>query len=156
MTAHVAELLDQLRSLKATVSVRGDKLCIEAPQALPEHVIAALRTAKPDLLAMLQTPLPPIDLKPFPTPSTSPALVLRQAYHEWFSLVVAESDGRQPGPSPDGRQPGPSPAEAIYQQILRLEDDTGPLFADAILADEARRFWATMNRCGLCGGPPHA
>jgi hypothetical protein len=147
MTAHVTELLEQLRSLKATVSVRGDKLCIEVPQALPEHVVAALRTAKPDLLTMLQAPPPPIDLKPFPTPSTSPALALRQAYRQWFSLVVAESDGRQPGPGM---------AEAIYQQILRLEDDTGPLFADAILADEARRFWAAMNRCGLCGGPPHA
>jgi hypothetical protein len=148
MTGPVTELLGQLRTLKATVSVQGDKLCIEAPQALPDHVVAALRTAKPDLLAMLRTPPSPIDLKPFPAPSTSPALALRETYRQWFSLTVAETDGH--------RGVSPAEAQALYQRIVRLTDDTGPLFADAIYADEARRFRIATNRCGLCGGLPHA
>ena len=83
---------------------------------------------------------------PGPPPSAAPQ-ELRDAYRQWFSLAVAEADGRRVTPAE---------AQALYQQILRLTDDTGPLFADAILADEARRFRAATNRCGLCGGPPHA
>jgi cytochrome P450 len=72
---------------------------------------------------------------------------LRQAYRRWFSLTIAEADGRRVAPAE---------AQALYQQIVRLTDDAGPLFSDAILADEARLFRAATNRCGLCGGPPHA
>lgn len=72
---------------------------------------------------------------------------LRQAYRQWFTLTVGEANGRRVSPAE---------AQALYQQIVRLTDDIGPVFADAILADEARRFRAATHRCGLCGGPPHA
>jgi hypothetical protein len=78
--------------------------------------------------------------------AVSAPLALRRAYREWFDLTVAEADGR------DVTQ---ERAQALYQQIVWLRDDTGPMFAGKIYADEFRRFRATTGRCGLCGGLPH-
>ena len=56
----------------------------------------------------------------------------------------------------DGAPVDPAEATALHQRIVMLTDDAGPLWADAVFADELRRFgWATA-RCGLCGGLGHA
>jgi hypothetical protein len=75
-----------------------------------------------------------------------PALALRAAYRRWFTLTVAEADGQRITPVE---------AETLHQQILRLTDDAGPLWADAVFADELRRFRWETARCGLCGGLGH-
>src|ERR1700736_4320020 len=75
-----------------------------------------------------------------------PTLALRAAYRRWFTLTVAEADGQRITPVE---------AETLHQQILRLTDDAGPLWADAVFADELRRFRWETARCGLCGGLGH-
>jgi hypothetical protein len=82
-----------------------------------------------------------------PTETIPAPVALRRIYREWFDLTVAEADGRRAG---QGK------AQALYQQMIRRRDDTGTLFADAIFADEIRRFRVATKRCGLCGGPLHA
>ena len=63
-----------------------------------------------------------------------------------FALVVAEADGAVVDPPT---------AQSLHQQIIRLTDDAGPLWADALFADELRRFRWETARCGLCGGLGH-
>jgi hypothetical protein len=71
---------------------------------------------------------------------------LRAAFRRCFTLVVAEADGERIDPRA---------AQAVHQEILRLTDDAGPLWADAVFADELRRFRWETARCGLCGGLGH-
>ena len=73
-------------------------------------------------------------------------VVLRQAYRRWFELTVAEADGQ--------RIP-PAEAQALYQEIIRLTDEAGPLWAEAVYADEFQRFRRETARCGLCGRLGH-
>jgi hypothetical protein len=71
---------------------------------------------------------------------------LRAAYRRCFTLVVAEADGERIDPRD---------AQRVHQEILRLTDDAGPLWADAVFAEELRRFRWETARCGLCGGLGH-
>jgi hypothetical protein len=80
-------------------------------------------------------------------PAPGPTVALRSAYRQWFRLTVEEADGR-----PIDR----AAARALHQQIVRLTDEAGSLWADALFADELRRFRADTARCGLCGGLGHA
>lgn len=85
-------------------------------------------------------------LVPSRTPHKASTAGLRAAYRRWFILTVAEADGT-PVNSVE--------AQALYQQIVRLTDEAGPLWADAVYADELRRFRWDTGRCGLCGGLEH-
>jgi hypothetical protein len=106
---------------------------------VPPDLRAELVAAKPAVLAVLRaTSAPPPTLAPTPP--------LRIAYRRWFALTVAEADGASVEPAE---------AQALHQQILRLTDDAGPLWADAIYADALRRFRSDTGRCGLCGGLGH-
>jgi hypothetical protein len=71
---------------------------------------------------------------------------LRAAFRRCFTLVVAEADGERIDPRD---------AQAVHQEILRLTDDAGPVWADAVFADDLRRFRWETARCGLCGGLGH-
>ncbi len=83
--------------------------------------------------------------KELPRP-VDPTAGLRAAYGRRLALTVAEADGR----SVDLTE-----VRALDQAIVRLTDDAGPLWADAVFTDTLRRFrWAT-GRCGLCGGLGH-
>jgi hypothetical protein len=90
---------------------------------------------KADLLALLKPPPPP-----------APTAALRAAYRRWFELTVAEADGQRITPAE---------ARALQQEIMRLTDDAGPFRADAVFADELRRFRLATARCGVCGGLGH-
>jgi hypothetical protein len=79
-------------------------------------------------------------------PQEAPTAALRAAYRRWFTLTVAEADGVPI----DRLEPS-----ALHQEIVRLTDDAGPLWADAVYADELRRFRWDTGRCGLCGGLGH-
>jgi hypothetical protein len=72
---------------------------------------------------------------------------LRYAFRRTFALVVDEADGKAVDRSE---------ARGLTQQIIRLTDEAGLLWADAVFADELRRFRAETGRCGVCGGPGHA
>ena len=56
----------------------------------------------------------------------------------------------------DGQRISPAEAEEVHQAIVRLTDEAGPLWADALFADELRAFRAATARCGLCGRLGHA
>jgi hypothetical protein len=71
---------------------------------------------------------------------------LRAAYRRWFVLVVAEADGRAITAAE---------AQVLHQQIVRLTDEAGLTWADAVYADELRRFRWDTARCGACGGLGH-
>jgi len=81
-----------------------------------------------------------------PACDESPA-ALRHAIRGWFILAVLEADGQRVTPTE---------ANALYQEIVRLYDDTGPAFADAVILDEHRRFRWETARCGWCGKLGHA
>jgi hypothetical protein len=76
----------------------------------------------------------------------APTAALRTAYRRWFALTVAEADGQRIAPAE---------AEALHQEILKLTDEAGPAWADAVFADALRRFRSDTGRCGLCGGLGH-
>lgn len=77
----------------------------------------------------------------------APTVALRAAYRRWFELTVVEADGQRINPAE---------AETLHQAIVRLTDEAGPLWADALFADELRAFRAATARCGLCGRLGHA
>jgi hypothetical protein len=74
-------------------------------------------------------------------------LKLRLTFRKWFTLTVDETDG--------AHRVSPAEAQELYQQIIRFLNEAGPVVADRIYVDEARRFRAATHRCGLCGGPRH-
>jgi hypothetical protein len=75
-----------------------------------------------------------------------PVHCLRVALRRWFRLTVAEVDGRRPGAEE---------VESLRQEILKLEDETGPAYAGPVLREEARRFQRETARCGWCGNLGH-
>jgi hypothetical protein len=135
MSLGAAGLLDRLRALGASACVHGDRLRITAPHALPLELLDALRAHKADVLALLAPP-----------PRPAPTAALGVAYRRWFALTVAEADGTPTDPAE---------AATLHQRIVRLTDDAGPLWADAVFANELRRFRRETGRCGLCGGLGH-
>jgi hypothetical protein len=76
----------------------------------------------------------------------APAHYLRLVLRRWFILTVAEADGQRPTPAE---------ANALYQEVVRLQDETGPAFADAVIGEEHQRFRWETARCGWCGGLEH-
>jgi hypothetical protein len=88
-----------------------------------------------------RTALPAVSRSRVPAPVT-----LRTTYRRWFELTVAEADGQRINSGE---------AETLHQAIVRLTDEAGPLWADALFADELRAFRAATARCGLCGGLGH-
>jgi hypothetical protein len=102
---------------------------------------AATRASRETLVMRETAPLVPSR-----TPHEAPTTGLRAAYRRWFILTVAEADGT-PVNSLE--------AQALHQQIVRLTDDAGLAWADAVYADELRRFRWDTARCGACGGLGH-
>jgi hypothetical protein len=95
------------------------------------------------------TPGGEIDLVPaVPTgpPLPTPAHCLRVAIRRWFALTVAEVNGQRPSPRE---------VEVLRQEIFKLEDETGPAYAEALILEEARRFRLETARCGWCGNLGH-
>jgi hypothetical protein len=125
-------LVERVRALGIAIRADGDTLVLAPGGAVPPDLRAELVAAKPAVLAVLR--------------ATAPTVALRAAYRRCFTLVVAEADGERIDPRD---------AQAVHQEILRLTDDAGPLWADAVFADELRRFRWETARCGLCGGLGH-
>ena len=132
MTSDPLTLVERVRALGIAIRADGDTLVLAPGGAMPPDLRAQLVAAKPAVLAVLRAP--------------APTIALRAAYRRCFILVVAEADGERIDPRD---------AQAVHQQILRLTDDAGPLWADALFADELRRFRWETARCGLCGGLGH-
>jgi hypothetical protein len=134
MTPDPLTLVERVRTLGIAIRADGDTLVLSPGGVTPPDLRAALVAAKPAVLAVLRaTPAPP----------AAPTAALRAAYRRRFTLTVAEADGAPI----DRLEPS-----ALHQQIVRLTDDAGPLWADAVFADELRRFRWDTGRCGLCGG----
>jgi hypothetical protein len=116
-----------------------------AQQARARQLASAGGTARP------ADATPPDEFNELTKKPSSPThgnitATLRAAYRRCFTLVVAEADGERI----DARE-----AQAVHQHIIRLTDDAGPLWADAVFAEELRRFRWETARCGLCGGLGH-
>jgi len=62
MTSSPTVLLARLTDLGATVSVNGDRLHIEAPAALPDNLLAALRERKAEILPLARLVSMPLDV----------------------------------------------------------------------------------------------
>jgi hypothetical protein len=110
-----------------------------------QELLAKKAHQRPEDPADVQAPLEPIQ-RPAQQPPPPPAYHLRLAYRRWFELTVAEVDGRRV----DAAE-----AQVLHQRIVKLTDETGVLFSDAIYADELRRFRWETARCGACGGLGH-
>ena len=130
-----AELVQALRARGVTLEPAGDRLRVRPASALSAEELEALRQVKPEVLRLLAA-----------QPTTTPAHHLRVALRRWFALTVAEADGRRPNPRE---------VEALRQEILKLVDETGPAYAEALTREEARRFRRETARCGWCGNEGH-
>jgi hypothetical protein len=130
VTPDAVTLVERVRALGIAIRADGDTLVLAPSGVVPPDLRAELVAAKPAVLAVLRA-------------AASPTAALRAAYRRWFALTVAEADGARVEPAE---------AQALHQQILRLTDDAGPLWADAVYADTLRRFRSDTGRCGLCGG----
>jgi tubulysin polyketide synthase-like protein len=137
VTPDAAILVERVRALGIAIRADGDTLVLAPRGVVPPDLRAELVAAKPAVLAVLRaTSAPPV----------APTAALRTAYRRWFALTVAEADGTPVDPAE---------AEALHQRIVKLTDEAGPLWADAVYADELRRFRWETGRCGLCGGLGH-
>lgn len=137
MTPDAVTLVERVRALGIAIRADGDTLVLAPSGVVPPDLRAELVAAKPAVLAVLRaTSAPPVH----------PTAELRVAYRQWFTLTVAAADGARI----DERE-----AQALHQQIVRLTDDAGPASADAVYADELRRFQWETARCGACGGLGH-
>jgi hypothetical protein len=125
-------LVARVRALGIAIWADGDALVLAPRGVVPPDLRAELVAAKPAVLAVLRAP--------------APTVALRAAFRRCFTLVVAEADGERIDPRD---------AQHVHQEIVRLTDETGPLWADALFADTLRRFRADTGRCGLCGGLGH-
>jgi hypothetical protein len=132
MTPDPLTLVARVRALGIAIRADGDTLVLAPRGVLPPDLRAELVAAKPAVLAVLR--------------AAAPTVALRAAYRRCFALVVADADG--------GRI-DPRDAQSLHQEIIRLTDDAGLLWADALFADESRRFRADTGRCGVCGGLGH-
>lgn len=137
MTPDALTLVARVRALGIAIRADGDALVLAPRGVVPPKLRAALVASKPAVLAVLRAAS---------APPPAPTAALRAAYRRWFTLTVAEADG-----TPIDRLE----AQALHQQIVRLTDDAGPLWADAVFADELRRFRWDTARCGVCGGLGH-
>lgn len=137
MTPDPLTLVERVRALGITIRADGDTLVLAPRGVVPPDLRAELVAAKPAVLAVLRATS---------APAVAPTAALRAAYRRWFTLTVAEADG-----APIDRLEPP----ALHQQIVRLTDDAGPAWADAVYADELRRFRWDTARCGSCGGLGH-
>jgi len=144
VTPDALTLVERVRALGIAIRADGDTVVLAPSGVVPPDLRAELVAAKPAVLAVLRaTSAPPVAPAP---PVMAPTAALRTGYRRWFALTVAEADGARVDPAE---------AHALHQQILRLTDDAGPLWADAIYADALRRFRSDTGRCGLCGGLGH-
>jgi hypothetical protein len=110
----------------------------------------ARRLAGPSVVQAPPETVPPDErnelTKKITPPPPAPTGALRLAFRAQFQLAVQAVDG---GPVP------PDAVGRLRQAVARLTDDAGPLWADAVYADELRRFRWDTGRCGLCGGLGH-
>jgi tubulysin polyketide synthase-like protein len=132
VTPDALTLVERVRALGIAIRADGDTLVLAPSGVVPPDLRAELVAAKPAVLAVLR--------------ATAPTVALRAAYRRCFILVVAEADGERLDPRA---------AQRVHQEIIRLTDDAGPLWADAVFAEELRRFRWETARCGLCGGLGH-
>jgi hypothetical protein len=130
-----AVLLQRLRDKGVEVRADGDRLRLSPASALLPEELEQAKVLKPDLIRLL-----------VPRAAPSPAHPLRLAIRRWFALTVVEMDGRRPSPSE---------VEALRQEIFKLEDETGPAYAEVLIREEARRFRWETARCGWCGNLGH-
>jgi hypothetical protein len=137
MTPDAVTLVERVRALGIAIRADGDTLVLAPGGVVPPDLRAELVAAKPAVLAVLRATA---------SPAAPAPVVLRQAYRRWFDLTVAEADGQRIAPAE---------AEALHQEILKLTDEAGPAWADAVFANALRRFRSDTGRCGLCGGLGH-
>lgn len=143
MTAQA--LLATLQARGIRVRRKGGFLAVAPGDALTNEEAALVRQLKTDLLALVPAEKERTRADR-PEAKTTPMVALRVAYRRWFSLVVMEADGDRTDPDE---------SRAVHQDIVRLTDDVGVLFADAIYADELLRFRLETARCGACGNLGH-
>ena len=143
MTPDPLILVERVQALGITIRADGDTLVLAPSGVVPPDLRAELVAAKPAVLAVLRATASP---RAAPPPRMPARVVLRLAYRRWFDLTVAEADGQRIAPAE---------AEALHQEILKLTDEAGPAWADAVFADALRRFRSDTGRCGLCGGLGH-
>jgi tubulysin polyketide synthase-like protein len=137
VTSDPVTLVARVRALGITIRADGGTLVLAPRGVVPPGLRAELVAAKPAVLAVLRAAS---------APPAAPTAALRAAYRRWFILTVAEAAG-----VPIDRLE----AQALHQQIVRLTDEAGVLWADAVYADELRRFRWDTARCGACGGLGH-
>jgi hypothetical protein len=130
-----AGLLQRLREKGVEVRADGDHLRLSPASVLLPEELEQAKVLKPDLIRLLAPRAAPTRAHP-----------LRLAIWRWFDLTLAEADGQRPNPRT---------AEALRQEIFKLEDETGPAHARALIREEARRFRWETARCGWCGNLGH-
>jgi len=126
-----AVLLQRLRDKGVEVRADGNHLLLRPASVLLPEELEQAKALKSHLICLLT-----------PRSDSTPADHLRLAIRRWFALTVAEMDGKRPRPEE---------LEALRQELLKLEDDTGPAYAEALIREEARRFRWETARCGWCG-----
>src|SRR5215813_6865757 len=145
MSSNAREILGRLSELGCRVTAQGGTLRLEVVAMLPADLLEAARAHKPDLLKLLEE-RQCLRAEPFGTARESPLGTLRAAYQRTFMLTVAEADGVAVPPGA---------GEALYQEILRLTDEVGPVVAETLMREAQQAFEQRTGRCGFCGGRDH-
>jgi hypothetical protein len=129
-------LVARVHALGVAIRAEGSELVLAPAGVVPPDLKAELRAAKAALLTALRDDVA----------APNPLAALRAVFRRQFALAVDAVDGRAI-PS--------TMVSSLRQRRAQLTDESGPLWADALFADELRRFGAETGRCGVCGGLGH-
>jgi hypothetical protein len=171
-------LLDRLHQLGVTIIADGDHLRLRPRSLLTPEDLDALRTHKPELLALLRRPRPPAlwSLWPDTLPSygkrtTGPLTSCSMctggtwAYFgakpfclSCTTAVARASHAHELRKVLDGAfdlnsadNASPETARYIADQIARLTDECGPDLTRRIIDNAALEFYRRTSRCPYCG-----
>jgi hypothetical protein len=151
----VFELVQDLRARGITLRADGDLLRYRPASALSAEDVDRLRAAKVEVLALLRADGaldqsaaggPPLEERRAVLPLAAPDTPIRNLITDYRAVLTGLYELAALGPDAD-----PAECGQLLQEQMRLHDELGPEFAEAVDRQHAGAWAARTQRCPSCG-----